>query len=264
MKPTIEELSRYVDGEVSAARRSQLELLIEQDAELSNTIEALEASRLPIRRAYNNVQYPALPDSLRQQALDWAKLSSGVSRIEKNSKWSGLAVSACMALTLIAGYFFGQSQLKTPTLASTTAADTDFADVQSDSIDHWARVVASYQSLYVRETVEHLKPSTNLSINTPMGNIKIPNFSALGFKFVRSQKLGYRGQPLTQLVYLAANGVPLALCVMPDNADSLALTQFDVDSLNTGFWREAGNRYVLVGDVDNAQLEQLQVITASM
>lgn len=277
MKPTLEELVSYVDGEVSATRRREIELLIEGDIELGNTIQALKASHLPIQPAYQNVQYPALPDSLREQVLGWAELSGKAPTKNNWSGWSGMAVSACMASTLVIGYMFGQWQLKTPTFensVATSATNNNFSNEQSvsghsvsgqsDSIDDWARVVASYQSLYVRGTVEHLQPSTKLSISGPPGDIQVPDFSAQGYKFIRSQKLGYLGQPLIQLVYLAENGVPLALCIMPDKAESIALTQFSFESLNAGFWRDAGNRYVLIGDFNNTQLEQLQILSASL
>jgi len=36
-----------------------------------------------------------------------------------------------------------------------------------------------------------------------------------GYEFIRGQRLSFNGEPLLQLVYLGAEGAPLALCYMP-------------------------------------------------
>jgi len=259
MKPTLEELTQYVDGEVSPARRSQLDLLREQDSELNRTVTALETSRLPIRRAYNLGQYPPLPEALKTQARGWIQLASGSSHAKPLSFWTRMGFSACLAAAVLVGYLVAQ-----PPIPRSTTVNLAVQEAGSGSIVDWAEVIASYQSLYVRETVEHLERTDNAkktvettSTILQQTRVKIPDLSHHGFHFVRAQRLGYKQKPLFQLVYLADDGVPLALCFMPDVADPRTLTQFDFDKLNTGYWREAGHRFVIVGDIDNHLMSML-------
>ncbi|MFT6304404.1 MAG: hypothetical protein ACI9XK_002897 [Granulosicoccus sp.] len=69
------------------------------------------------------------------------------------------------------------------------------------------------------------------TLSVPSGlTTHIPDFTKLGYNFVRSQELGYDNKPLVQLAYKNPNSKPLALCFMPSirpASESLLLARHD-------------------------------------
>ena len=59
-----------------------------------------------------------------------------------------------------------------------------------------------------------------------------------GYEFIRGQRLSFNGEPLLQLVYLGAEGAPLALCYMPtQQADTDTAVVQRHHGLNTVEWK---------------------------
>jgi len=136
--------------------------------------------------------------------------------------------------------------------------------------DNFARAVAAYQSLYVRETVNGADNSPaavkviteRLTSQTDMPII-IPELE--GYEFVRGQRLAFGDDPLIQLVYIGAEGVPLALCFIPAHdvvADAEQNQEHVADlgnyyGLNTAEWKHNGQIFVMVSDASKEKLGEL-------
>jgi len=93
-------------------------------------------------------------------------------------------------------------------------------------------------------------------------DIVIPELE--GYEFVRAQHLEYGGAPLLQLVYLGAEGVPLALCFMPTQQQANGQVAEDVKlgsyyGLNTAEWMQNERRVVMVSDAPHETMQELSL-----
>jgi len=267
-----EDVLKYCDGTLSEELSSRLREACNHDTDLAARVQAMEASKLPYQAAFTQQLQPPVPQSLRidvaklvrsSQSTDSPDTSTGATTNTERSGWLGFStkqltgIAASVALCSAVGYGIGKQQ--SDTSMSTLAQQVD--DVQSE----WVNSVAEYQSLYVQETVAGIKNGAetatsllaNLETSTEL-RTAIPDLSSLGYAFVRAQQLGYKGDPLVQLIYSKPDTAPLALCYMPSRELSTqALEIGEYKHLKTADWIQNGQRYVLVGDESTDVMEKL-------
>ncbi len=290
MKVEIEDIRAWVDGELDKHQADRVANAVASSERLQQTADKMCASRLPYSDAYEQTQTPDVPESLRLniealqnrpvQNLPLQNLSlenpslqnpatenqdaPDLPAIAANNsffKIGGIAASVAMAALIgYLGYVAGAS--------TTTRATPDVsASVGSPG---FAQTVAAYQKFYVRETLmgtvapSPSKVAKRLENQTGM-QVIIPELE--GYEFMRAQRLTYDGELLLQLVYLGAEGGPLALCytmALDSEAGSdltEATTLQKYHGLNTAEWRHNGHRFVLVADAVEKKLIKLSHAT---
>lgn len=281
MKFTDAELVMYAEGSLGEAREKMLLEAARHNKVLAANLEALDASQLPYRAAYDQQTLPKIPAALRSQIDDLTAVatssqyasqlstaplpgqiaSSGLKNGTMN--WmQGLATAACVGLCVVFGYWLGDADPSSTQLESASQASTNS---EKDTQSAWVERVADYQSLYVANTVKDIVPNRenaevlleSISERTGM-RMEIPDLSESGYQFTRAQELGFMGEPLIQLVYRKPGSAPLALCFMPSGESSDAELEVEkYHGLGTANWIDSGQRFVLVGSEDDAELRKL-------
>ncbi len=251
-------LRAYVDGELSPAERSSVELAVEHSEDLQAQLAALRASCLPYRAAFDAQAVPAMPEALQRQlaALSAVSVASAARVVQPvaapkdaPSGWfqNRLALAASFAVGALAAMVFGTMWTK-PDASSTVTVD-------------WVKAIASYQALYVRDTVDRAADSDDRAFKVIRDfeaethtKLMVPNLSGAGLEFKRIQRLGFRefdtDKPLIQMAYLPAKGKPGALCVLQTNgnADSAVKAQ-RMENLSVVTWKRGNLSYVLAVDL---------------
>ena len=267
-------LMAYVDGELSSQQNQELERLIDASPDLAERVSRLMASCLPYDEAFARQNLPPVPESLKlsiaalaaqhstaaepevapaQRAADHpsGKADSVFSRLfaflQPKFAWPALtfvAGAACYALVLQVGAFSGA--LKPGFDASAPAV------AQSSP---WVQQAAAYQHLYTRETVAYGVQPTDVVTKTLADirdtdglALRVPDLSSAGLTFQRVQRLRFNNKALIQLVYLPANGAPVALCVMKEPKPDQSITQQSVAQMNVVTWRQSELGYALIGE----------------
>jgi anti-sigma factor RsiW len=247
-------LLAYVDDELSAAQRAQVEAALAQHPGLMETVQALRASKLPYEAAFAQQTVPPVPAALRLQV---ESLAARHSVAPPELAWAGAGIKPgkprvpmpawgllLLLLGLLAGYWGGRN-------------------AAPSSPEPWLQMVSSYHAMYGRETVldggvaqaqvaalaSRLQQAHGLAL-------KIPDLQAQGLQFVRAQQLQHEGQMVLQLVYLPASGPPLALCLMP--AAAQPERSFTLHGQQGLAWFANGWAYVLIGQAPAAQLQTLR------
>ena len=289
-----EDIRARVDGELDAPQARRVDRAVLADITLQQTADKLRASQLPYREAYNEAPVPDIPDSLQAsvKALRYAATQSRATRshlidgpeipnptvqtlpvelenyrLKKPVGWikpDGIAASVMIAA--LAGYLAGAGP-------ATPVASPDALTVDNLlQLENFASRVAAYQEFYVRETLHGTvapnpsKVSARLANQTGM-QVVIPQFE--DYKFMRAQRLSIDGNLLLQLVYLGAEGRPLALCYMASVKNEAAVqsngTQKTIienhHGLNTAEWQHSGHRFVIVSDASEKKLQELSQST---
>jgi anti-sigma factor RsiW len=287
-----DDLVLYADNRLSDERKAYLVEAAAHDADLAETLAALDASRLPYKTAFENKPLPPIPEKLRVDVQNLVKVaeSDNVTRLEsvrassrgvsRFRSWPSYAAqAACLMVCVGVGYLVGVKQESAPAatyaeLSSAPKLDGDVGSTlgESDEQRIWVERVVDYQTLYVENTVENIEPDLPaaqkklqaLARSTGM-RTAVPDLSESGYRFKRAQELGYNGSTLVQLVYSKEGQVPLALCFM------LAGETGDQDvrvgeryGLGTASWIEGNQRFIIVADESAESLNSLYDTTKSV
>jgi len=280
MKVELEDIRSRIDGELDESQTSHVDSALLEDKKLQQIANKMRASQLPYRQAYNEAPVPDIPESLRAgiEALrNPATQKSPVQSIKNhdmavqppptdaaNHSWfKPASIAASVMIAAIIGYLGYQTGANTTTQ---DVSDTSIAAVDTQP-KSFARTVAAYQKFYVRETLKGTVPPNSGKVSERLANqtgmkVIIPELE--GYEFMRAQRLSIDGELLLQLVYLGAEGGPLALCYMVDaEADTTSnesnqsnkMGQTTLQShhgLNTAEWRHNGHRFVMLDELSQS------------
>ena len=296
MKVEIEDIRAWVDGELDETQASQVRNAVLSDKRLKQTADKLQASQLPYREAYDKTPMPDVPESLRTkiEALRSPTIANPAvenptvenksvrnpgtnspnienlpNKAANNSSFKMIGIAASVVIAALIGHLGYLAGANTVTQAAPDAS----ASVETQHTENFARTVAAYQKFYVRETLQGavapnpVKVADRLANQTGM-QVIIPEFE--GYEFMRAQRLSIDGELLLQLVYLGAEGGPLALCYIAavdgetgreQNNTTGTTTLQNHHGLNTAEWQHNGHRFVIVSDAPEETLTELSQST---
>jgi anti-sigma factor RsiW len=121
----------------------------------------------------------------------------------------------------------------------------------------WVQAIASYQAMYVRDTIDRTTDSSEHAQNILRSfeqNVKskltVPNLNNAGLEFKRIQVLAFGDRQLVQMAYLPPQGKPGALCVLRSNdSKDEAPTARRIENLSIVTWQKDKLAYVLALDM---------------
>ncbi|MEL6585349.1 MAG: hypothetical protein AAFY65_14555 [Pseudomonadota bacterium] len=228
---TDEELTAYLDGEASDDVSSRITAALAQGSGgVSDRLEALGAALGPMQAAYGAL----LNEAPKMPVLPSNAPARGRPR---------LALVAASVATLVLGFGIGQWN------PAAGAVERD-----------WMTYVASYQALYVPETLPKAVPSEaeRLAQLGRLGfvlGLDLPLPEVEGLTYARGQVLGFDGVPLIQLAFATEAGTPVALCIIerPEDQDT-AIALARREGLEAAAWIDGGYGFLLIGGTDRAMI----------
>ena len=245
-------LRAYVDGELDAATQARVAAALAASAELQSQEHALRASRLPYREAFDAQTLPGLPPALVARIHEMAKRADAVPAAVQPRiaaaprRRQALVFGGAMAASFAAG--MAVVGLRKP------AGAEDVARLEQGA--PWARAIASYHAMYVRETVDlaadapaRLKGLWQGFTPAQRTRLFVPDLQSAGLAFKRVQLLGFQQRPLIQMVYLPQQGLPAALCVLPEAGGDRALAIGRIEGQAVALWVRDGLAQVFVADM---------------
>jgi anti-sigma factor RsiW len=265
---TIDEvtLRAYVDSELSAAERQSVDAALANSSELRAQLAAMKASCLPYQTAFDTQEMPEVPEALKKQLMAMSAVANVPSMptvsIQNPQKVQALPRRQWLNF---AGAGFALAASFAAGVAVRPAWFSGLGSKPSDEVADWAKAVASYQAMYVRDTVERVSDTeanarrviTEFQSHS-QAVLVVPDLSNVGFEFKRVQRLAFNDKPLIQMAYLPQRGKPAALCVMS------ATSKIDIDAsvrrlenLSIVTWTRAQLSYVFA--VDIAQDDALKI-----
>ncbi len=227
---TDEELTAYLDGEADAALRSRVELALTSDAALAQRLQTLD---LPVA---------ALRDVFSTAALGAPQMPDGLIPASRPAR-APLRLVAGLAMA------FGLGVLSTYML---------HPGPQPQKAPGWKAVVASYQSLYITDTVVNAGQPTEVTaevldgFSSGHGVDLSPAQTVEGLEFKRAQLLGFKGKPLLQMAYLDPDGVPVAFCIIRSSGADKAMQSEVLAGMAAASWVSDGIGYLVIGGQDQS------------
>jgi anti-sigma factor RsiW len=262
-KPSDETLIAYLDGELDAAARSEVESWLEAHAELRDRVAALAASTEALRAAFEPVLHEPVPERLLAAARGTPAASAEIVDFKAAQKaprplmqrpWARFAMAAGVAGLLIGGglgYYATSGydeSTRTAAVASATAAN-------------WLDNIAGYHKMLISsggndQALVDVPPDPNdpnrKVVQKLPSDFKLPNLKPWGLDFQGARYLVVGGQPATQLFYTTDNKKlgPLTVVIGATNQPDIAPTFDRRGDLNMLYWRHHGHAYALVGTAD--------------
>jgi anti-sigma factor RsiW len=244
-------LMAYVDGELSAERRAEVEAAVAHSRELADRLAAMRASALPYGAAFARQALPPVPEALTRRVAELTRSSANAPPQLQRRTWPRLA-AAFLVGALVAGSALQLSRHDSASMELTAAATP------------WVKAVADYQVLYTRETVASVNEDHALSEKI-IGELQsadhlevaIPDLRGAGLTFKRVQRLSYNNQAVVQIVYLPEKGGPVALCLTRDGRADEAPRSQEIGGMHTVAWRHNQVGYVLLAKDAQVDLAEL-------
>ncbi len=228
---TDEQLTAFLDGELPEAQTRAITDALETDAELATRLESLHVDFAPIKAAFDAVldQAPAMvmPEPVAQ-GINWRGIGN-------------IAAAACVALVI--GFTAGRGTAPKPPTG-------------------WIQAVAEYQTLYTKETldlygaenwkVEVAGIAIELGLPITLADLKIE-----GLAYKQGQILSFNGKPLAQFMFQAANGTPIAICMVKSDKPDSDMRIATPNGLNAAVWHKNGYGFIVIGDMEEADIREL-------
>jgi anti-sigma factor RsiW len=260
-KPSDETLIVYLDGELDADARSEVESWLEADAELRDRVAALAASAEALRAAFEPVLHEPVPERLLAAARGTPaaeivnfKAAQKPPRPLMQRPWARFAMAAGIIGLLIGG---GVGYYATSGYDESTRT----AAVASAAAANWLDNIAGYHKMLISaggndQALVDVPPDPNdpnrKVVQKLPSDFKLPNLKPWGLDFQGARYLVVGGQPATQLFYTTDNKKlgPLTVVIGATNQPDIAPTFDRRGDLNMLYWRHHGHAYALVGTAD--------------
>lgn len=238
-------LVAFLDGEISAAERVELNRRLADDPSLRQRLEELRSVDAPLRDAFaimlEDAPMPRLRASLNSLDAPRAAL------VERRPlRWAAAAIFA----VLLFGAGFAVARF-------TSVAPS--AEVTSS--ESWRQAVAEYMTLYTSETFGPAEATTSDHEFEALGQrvgvaLDRERLSLLGLSLRGAELLQFQGAPLLQIGYVDA-ATPVAFCILRGNEVDAPVTSAGREGFIAASWAKGGLGFMLIGKLPRDRIEAL-------
>ncbi|HTV46683.1 MAG TPA: hypothetical protein VMF05_15330 [Stellaceae bacterium] len=276
-KRSDDRLLAYLDGEIEAADRRDIEAWLEHDPGAREQLAALAESAELVRRAFDEVLHEPVPARLIAAARGDAGISAATAagprpreagrhvlpqrRPLLRRRWRlAVPLAASICGLLIGG---GAAYLGVGRLAAGNSADAGGQPAMQATLANnlWLDNAAGYFKLFV-------SAGDNSLIEVPAGSdprealqkisqslpqqVRLPDLKPWGLNFRGARLIVVDGRPAAQLVYTTDNKAigPLALIIGSSKQADIPPTFDRRQDVNLIYWRHQGRAYALVGQAN--------------
>lgn len=242
---TDEQLTAYLDDALPSDTRKLVEDALANDPKVQHRLEHLHVPLGLLKQAYDPAAMgaPSMPADLRKKMNVVPTPEAANSNKAPRYFWpASLAASFALGMLLI------------------TAMRPAGHGIEQMT---WVDTVASYQALYVTETIAGPRQAPDVTervlarAQSIMGVDLQAALDIEGLTFKRIQMLALDGEPLIQMAYLDQQGRPFAFCLTRQTTGDLDQeTRMSFD-LAASSWVKDGVGFVLVGGQNGLETEEI-------
>jgi anti-sigma factor RsiW len=262
-KRTDDRLVAYLDGEVDASERREIETWLDGDPAARDRLAAFAESAALVRSAFDEVMREPVPDRLIVAArgenvsprlggkiVPFKGRQVGGGAATRHGWGFGLPVAASLIGLLLGAVVAYLSVAKLlpgvvtgkPAAVETAAGDNLWLD---NAAGYFKLVASAGDGGLIDEALQ------KISQNLPQG-VRLPNLKPWGLAFRGARLVVAEGRPAAQLVYSTDNKAigPLTLIIGSSKQADIPPTLAHRQDVNLLYWRHQGRAYALVGHTD--------------
>jgi len=270
-KRSDDRLIAYLDGEVDAAERREIETWLDTDPAARDKLAAFAESAALVRLAFDEIMHEPVPDRLIAAARGERVAAEPSAKIvplrrgqgtagapASRSWWFGLPLAASLFGLLLGGAvaYLSLSKLLPGGLGGKQPA------VEMAAADNlWLDNAAGYFKLLasagdgalidVPATGDPREALQKISQSLPQ-EVRLPDLKPWGLSFRGARLVVAEGRPAAQLVYTTDNKAigPLTLIIGSSKQGDISPTFDRRQDVNLLYWRHQGRAYALAGQAD--------------
>jgi anti-sigma factor RsiW len=242
-------LTAYIDGELAADERAELEKRLSADAVLGRRLAALKRGGRDFAGAFD-VLLAGAPNERLTAIL--AQAAEQVHPAAPRRNWRAFAIAASVALFVLgaaAGYLV-------------PLATGLVQPVQVAQAPNWRQAVAEYMGFMTPDTLaiiaddpaalagELSAVGEKVSVALSPDRLALPDAA-----LKRASLYDFHGKPLAQLAYLSPAEGAFAFCIIANGKPDQAVAFEEREGFNIVFWNRNGLGYMLIGKAARATLE---------
>ena len=235
---TEDELHAYVDNELPAERRGDVEAWLAAHPDDAARVQSWRAMAEALHARYDAVADEAVPKRLDIERL-----------VQQPRRWVYGAVAATLAAFIVGG---GAGWVA----RGATAAPSAFQNFTVDALDAHRLYVVE-----VRHPVEvpgseraHLQPWLTKRCGW---DVRAPELAAAGLKLVGGRLLPGPTGPASFMMYESASGERFTIYTAKSEAEATQMRFSSQGNENALFWADRGVAYVVSGGSDRGRLTQI-------
>ncbi len=240
--PSVSEndLLAYVDGQLSAERRDEVEKFLESNEDAAQRVADYQEQNRQLHQLFDPVLQQTVPERLKQ------------ARAPRKNTHTAVKVAAAMCLMFVAGsggWLLRGLTMDTVVMSYHIAGEAAQAHaVYTPEIKHPVEVPASRE--------EHLVKWLSKRLGT---ELHAPNLTPLGYALVGGRLLPSDSGPAAQFMYEDESGSRLTLYVKRNLHSTNKETAFryvEQDRIKVFYWIDGDLGYALTGDMDKQKVLQ--------
>jgi anti-sigma factor RsiW len=259
-------LVAYLDGELDAAARREVEAQLDADPTAAERLAALARSDTLVRAAYDEVLHEPVPERLIAAARGGAPASEAPKILPFKrhrpggappARWrSALPIAASIVglLVGVGGTYLGLGKLAPGGGQRPGAEAAAVNNVWLDNAAGYFKLLASAGDnalIDVPATGDTREALQKISQSLPQ-EVRLPDLKPWGLNFRGARLVVVEGRPAAQLVYTTDNKAigPLTLIIGSSKQPDISPTFDHRQDVNLLYWRHQGRAYALVGHAD--------------
>ncbi|MBV9375532.1 MAG: anti-sigma factor [Alphaproteobacteria bacterium] len=271
LKRSDDRLIAYLDGEVDASERRDIEAWLDADPAARDKLAAFAESAALVRSAFDEVMHEPVPERLiavargespsakpSAQVLPFKRAGSAAPASAGRSWWFGVPLAASLCGMLLGG---SVAYLSVAKLLPATLGGKQPGVEMAAADNLWLDNAAGYFKLAasagdgalidVPATSDPREALQKISQSLPQ-EVRLPDLKPWGLTFRGARLVVAEGRPAAQLVYTTENKAigPLTLIIGSSKQSDIPPTLARRQDVNLLYWRHQGRAYALVGQTD--------------
>lgn len=263
-----QDLHAYVDGELSPARRIEVETYLGEHADAAARVRAYQEQNHALKALFNPVLAESVPPRLQRaaSAAGGGATVTPPAPLSPLSPWSLQRVAASLVLLAAGagGGWIAHEQLHPPlgAVANVVAADTA-GGLPGGALAHQAAIAHVVYSPDVKRPVEIGAEQEDQLIkwlSKRLGaDIRPPKLGALGFELIGGRLLPGASGPVAQFMYHDQTGQRLTVYVSTENTrnQDTAFRFAQEGPVNVFYWIDGKFGYALSAGIAKDQLARV-------
>jgi anti-sigma factor RsiW len=248
---TESDLHAYLDGQLSASRRSAVEAYLAAHPDEAERLHAYRSQQRELRQRFDPVLDETIPPALRNLAR---QPTVAVARRHHPTRWSLQRLAAGLLIGVLGGavgwqanQHFGPAELRAQAIPLARQAAIAHV-VFSPDIRRPVEIGAEHEDQLVTWLSKRLGTS-----------IRPPKLAPLGYELIGGRLLPGNSGPVAQFMYHDASGQRLTLYVSTENAGSrdTAFRFAQEGPVNVFYWIDGKFGYALSAGIDKAEMARV-------
>lgn len=260
-----QDLHAYVDGELSPARRIEIEAWLSESPEAAARVQGYQEQNHAIKALFNPLLNEAMPERLLQAAAPTPSRPGSAGWHPRGlAPWSlqRIAASFVLAVASAGAGWIAHEQLH-PAVITLAAGPRNSDTPNLASLPHQAAIAHVVYSPEVKHPVEVGADQEEQLVKWLSkrldANIRPPKLGDLGYELIGGRLLPGNSGPVAQFMYHNVSGQRLTLYVSTENASNhdTAFRFAQEGPVNVFYWIDGKFGYALSAGIDKGELARL-------